>query len=111
MIPGKYIPSVERGVEEAAQKGVLVGFPLMDFEAEVFDGSYHAVDSSDIAFKVAGSMAFREVASRAGPQLLEPVVEITVTTPEDYMGDVMGDNLTAPWEGLRHGYQGWSALW
>ncbi len=90
-IPGKFIPSVERGVEEAAQKGVLAGFPLVDWEAEVYDGSYHTVDSSDIAFKVAGSMAFHDVANQAGPQLLEPMIEVTVTTPEEYMGDVMGD--------------------
>ena len=91
VIPGKFIPSVARGVEEAAQKGILAGYPLMDFEVEVYDGSYHSVDSSDIAFKVAGSMAFQKVASQAKPQLLEPVVEVTVVTPEEYMGDVMGD--------------------
>ncbi len=91
VIPTKYIPSVERGIEEAAQKGVLAGFPLVDYEVEVYDGSYHSVDSSDIAFKVAGSIAFQKVANDARPQLLEPMIEITVTTPEEFMGDVMGD--------------------
>ncbi len=91
VIPGKYVPSVDKGIREAAGKGLLAGFPLVDFEAECYDGSYHSVDSSDIAFKVAGSLAFREVASRAGPVLLEPIVEVEVSTPDEYMGDIMGD--------------------
>lgn len=91
VIPGKYVPSVDRGIQEAAGKGVLAGFPVVDFMAEVYDGSYHPVDSSDIAFKIAGSMAFHDVAREAGPKLLEPIMEVEVTTPEDFMGDVMGD--------------------
>ena len=91
VIPSKYVPSVDRGIQEAAQKGVVAGFPVMDFEAECYDGSYHSVDSSDIAFKVAGSLAFQNVAAKAKPTLLEPVVEVEVTTPDEYVGDIMGD--------------------
>ncbi len=91
VIPSKYLPSVERGIKEAASRGILAGYPLQDFQAECYDGSYHSVDSSDIAFKVAGSMALRNVAEKAGPVLLEPIIEVAVTTPDDYMGDIMGD--------------------
>lgn len=91
VIPSKYVPSVDRGIQEAAQKGIVAGFPVMDFEAECYDGSYHSVDSSDIAFKVAGSIAFQNVAAKAKPTLLEPVVEVEVTTPDEYVGDIMGD--------------------
>jgi elongation factor G len=91
VIPNKYIPSVDRGIQEAAERGVVAGFQLVDFAAECYDGSYHAVDSSDIAFKLAGSLAFRSVAEKCRPILLEPVVEVAVTTPDDYVGDVMGD--------------------
>ena len=91
VIPTKYVPSVDRGIQEAATQGVVAGYPLVDFEAECYDGSYHSVDSSDIAFKVAGSYAFRAVAEKAKPVLLEPIVEITVTVPDEYVGDVMGD--------------------
>jgi len=91
VIPGKYVPSVDRGIQEAAERGVVAGFPLVDFTAECYDGSYHSVDSSDIAFKLAGSIAFRSVAERCGPILLEPVVEVAVTTPDEYVGDIMGD--------------------
>jgi elongation factor G len=91
VIPGKYVPSVDKGIREAAGKGILAGFALVDFAAECYDGSYHSVDSSDIAFKVAGSLAFREVAARAGPVLLEPIIEVEVSTPDEYMGDIMGD--------------------
>ena len=91
VIPTKYIPSVDRGIREAAQNGVLAGFPVVDFAAECYDGSYHSVDSSDIAFKLAGSLAFRNVAVKCGPQLLEPIVEVSVTTPDEYVGDIMGD--------------------
>jgi len=90
-IPNKFIPSVDKGVQEAAQKGVVAGYPVVDFKAEVFDGSYHSVDSSDIAFKVAASMAFKGVAQEAGPILLEPIYEVEITVPEEYMGDVIGD--------------------
>jgi elongation factor G len=91
VIPGKYVPSVDRGIQEAAERGVVAGYPLVDFTAECFDGSYHSVDSSDIAFKLAGSSAFRSVAEKCGPILLEPIVEVGVTTPDEYVGDIMGD--------------------
>jgi elongation factor G len=91
VIPGKFIPSVDRGVQEAAGRGILAGFPVVDFQAEVYDGSYHAVDSSDIAFKIAGSIAFQEVAPKAGPVILEPIMDVVVTTPDEYVGEVLGD--------------------
>ncbi len=91
VIPGKFIPSVDKGIQEAAQRGVVAGYPVVDFQAEVYDGSHHSVDSSDIAFKVAGSLAFKSVAPQAGPILLEPVYEVEITVPNEYMGDVMGD--------------------
>jgi elongation factor G len=82
---------VGKGIVEAAEKGILAGFPVVDFSAEVYDGSYHSVDSSDIAFKLAGSIAFKNVARQAGPTLLEPIIEVSVTTPDEFMGDVTGD--------------------
>jgi elongation factor G len=91
VIPGKYVPSVDKGIREAAERGVVAGFPLVDFAAECYDGSYHSVDSSDIAFKLAGSLAFRNVAEKCRPILLEPVIEVAVTTPDEYVGDIMGD--------------------
>jgi elongation factor G len=91
VIPGKFIPSVDKGIQEAARRGVLAGFPLVDFVAECYDGSYHTVDSSDIAFQLAGGMAFRKVVEAARPKLLEPMIEISVTTPDEYVGDIMGD--------------------
>lgn len=91
VIPTKYIPSVDRGIQEAARRGVIAGFPMVDFSAECYDGSYHSVDSSDIAFKLAGSLAFRNVADKSRPVLLEPMVEVAVTTPDEYVGDIMGD--------------------
>jgi len=91
VIPTKFLPSVDRGIKEAATRGVLAGFPLVDFAAECYDGSYHAVDSSDIAFKLAGSQAFRNVAQGARPVLLEPIIEVKVTAPDHYVGDIMGD--------------------
>ena len=90
-IPSKYIPSVEKGIVEAAQKGVLAGYPMVDFRVTLYDGSFHAVDSSDMAFKIAGSMAFQKVAREAKPYLLEPILNIQVTIPDEYLGDVMGD--------------------
>ena len=91
VIPGKFIPSVDRGIQDSAARGVLAGFPLVDFEAECYDGSYHTVDSSDVAFQVAGSMAFRSAAKEASPVILEPVMDVEITTPEEFMGEIMGD--------------------
>jgi elongation factor G len=91
VIPGRFVPSVDRGIRDAAGKGILAGYPTVDFRAECYDGSYHAVDSSDIAFQVAGSMAFHKAAEEARPVLLEPIMEVEVTTPEGFMGDVMAD--------------------
>ena len=91
VIPGKFIPSVDKGIQEAAQRGILAGFPLVDFVAECYDGSYHTVDSSDIAFQLAGGLAFHKVVPEARPVILEPILEVAVTTPDDYVGDIMGD--------------------
>ena len=93
-IPREYIPAVENGVREAMENGVLAGYPLLDIEVTLVDGSFHPVDSSEIAFKIAGSMAFREAAKKARPVLLEPVMDMEVVCPADFLGDVMGD-LTA----------------
>ncbi|MFC0040363.1 elongation factor G [Actinomadura rayongensis] len=90
-IPREYIPSVDAGCQEAAEFGVLAGYPLVGVKVTLLDGAYHEVDSSEMAFKVAGSMAFKEAARRAGPTLLEPMMAVEVTTPEDNMGDVIGD--------------------
>jgi len=90
-IPRQYIPAVEKGIVESAQRGVLAGFPCVDFKATVDDGSYHAVDSSEMAFKIAGSLAFRKAAEQADPVLLEPVMKVTVIAPDEFMGDIMGD--------------------
>ena len=90
-IPLEYIGSVEAGVKEAMETGVLAGFPMVDIKVVVFDGSYHDVDSSEMAFKIAGSMGFKEGARKADPVLLEPYVKVEVVVPEDYMGDVIGD--------------------
>jgi elongation factor G len=91
VIPKTYIPAVEKGVVEASQKGVLAGFLCVDFKVTLDDGSFHAVDSSEMAFKIAGSLAFKKAAEQAHPVLLEPVMNVTITTPEDFMGDIMGD--------------------
>ena len=90
-IPGKYIPAVDKGIQEASARGVVAGFPMVDFEAECYFGSYHSVDSSEMAFKIAGSTAFQKAAEAANPVLLEPVMEVKVVTPEDFVGDVIGD--------------------
>jgi elongation factor G len=91
VIPSKFIPAVDKGIQEASARGVLAGFPLVDFRVELYDGSYHSVDSSEQAFKMAGILAFRNVAQKCRPVLLEPLDEIRVTTPDAYLGDVMGD--------------------
>jgi len=90
-IPREYIPSVDQGIQEAMESGVVAGYPMVDIRATLTDGSYHEVDSSEIAFKIAGQMAFREGARKADPALLEPVMEFEILTPEEFMGEVMGD--------------------
>jgi elongation factor G len=90
-IPREYIPSVDLGIQEAMESGVLAGYPVVDIRVELVEGSYHDVDSSEMAFKIAGSMAFKSAMQRAKPKLLEPVMAVEVVTPEDYLGDVMGD--------------------
>jgi elongation factor G len=90
-IPKEYIPSVDAGIQDAMTAGVLAGYPTVDVRATLTDGKYHDVDSSEMAFKIAGTMAFKEAARRAKPVLLEPIMSVEVVTPEDYMGDVMGD--------------------
>jgi elongation factor G len=90
-IPREFIPSVDLGIQEAMESGILAGYPVVDVRVELVDGSYHEVDSSEMAFKVAGSMAFKAAMERAQPKLLEPVMAVEVVTPEDYLGDVMGD--------------------
>ncbi|MBE5935788.1 MAG: elongation factor G [Lachnospiraceae bacterium] len=90
-IPKEYIPAVGEGIEEASKSGILGGFPVLGIKATVYDGSYHEVDSNEMAFKIAGSMAFKDAMSKAGAVLLEPIMRVEVTTPEDYMGDVIGD--------------------
>jgi elongation factor G len=90
-IPREYIPSVDAGCQEAAEFGVLAGFPMVDVKVTLTDGAYHEVDSSELAFKIAGSMAFKKAAALANPVLLEPMMSVEVTTPEDYMGEVIGD--------------------
>jgi elongation factor G len=90
-IPKEYIPAVDAGIQEALTSGVLAGYPTVDVRVTLVDGSYHDVDSSEMAYKIAGSMAVKEAAKRGSPVLLEPVMAVEVVTPEDYMGDVIGD--------------------
>ena len=90
-IPKEFIPSIEKGVKEAMEKGVLLGYPLVDMKVTLYDGSYHDVDSSDLAFKIAGSMALQEGSKKASLELLEPIMKLEVTVPEDYMGTIIGD--------------------
>ncbi|MFC3095160.1 elongation factor G [Alteromonas sediminis] len=91
VVPREYIPAVDKGIQEQMQNGVLAGYPVLDVKVTLFDGSYHDVDSSEMAFKIAGSMGFKKGASEANPVLLEPTMKVEVTTPEDWMGDVVGD--------------------
>jgi len=91
VVPKEYIPAVQQGIEEAMQNGVLAGYPVVDLRATLFDGSYHDVDSSEMAFKIAASMALKEAAKKCNPVLLEPIMKVEVVVPEEYMGDVMGD--------------------
>jgi elongation factor G len=91
VIPKEYIPAVDKGIQEAMRNGILAGFPVVDVKVTLYDGSYHEVDSSEMAFKIAGSMAFKEACAKAKPKLLEPIMKVEVVTPEENMGDVMGD--------------------
>jgi elongation factor G len=91
VIPREYIPAVDKGVQEQMENGVIGGYPVVDVKVTLYDGSYHDVDSSEMAFKIAGSMGFREGATKASPVLLEPIMKVEVVTPEEYLGDVMGD--------------------
>ena len=90
-IPKEYIPAVGEGIEEAMKSGILGGFPVVGIHANVYDGSYHEVDSSEMAFHIAGSLAFKDAMAKAAPVLLEPIMKVEVTMPEEYMGDVIGD--------------------
>jgi len=91
VVPKEYIPAVDKGVQEQLKSGVLAGYPMLDVKVSIFDGSYHDVDSNEMAFKIAGSMCFREGARKASPVLLEPIMKVEIATPEEYMGDVVGD--------------------
>jgi elongation factor G len=89
-IPGEYIPAVEKGLRESMHRGVLAGFPIVEISIELYDGSYHDVDSSEIAFKIAASMAFSEAAQKAKPVILEPIMRVEVVIPEQFLGDITG---------------------
>ncbi len=89
-IPKEYIPAVEKGVREAAEGGVLAGYPVTDIKVRLYDGSFHEVDSNEMAFKMAGSMAFKEGMQKAGPVLLEPIMKVEVIVPEEFLGDIIG---------------------
>ena len=91
VVPREYIPAVDKGIREAMDTGVLAGYPVVDFKVSLIDGSYHEVDSSEMAFKIAGSMGFKEGCAKAGPVLLEPIMSVEVVVPEEYMGEVIGD--------------------
>lgn len=90
-IPADYIPSVAKGIKEALENGVLAGYPMVDIKVELYDGSYHEIDSSDLAFRIAGSIAFQDAARKADPAILEPIMDIEIVVPEEYMGDIIGD--------------------
>ena len=91
VVPREYVPAVDQGIREASQAGVIGGYPTINFKARIVDGSYHDVDSNEMAFKVAGSMAFKNAMAKADPVILEPMMKVEVIVPEDYMGDVIGD--------------------
>jgi len=91
IMPKEYIPAIDQGIQEQMKNGILGGYPVVDVKVSLFNGSYHDVDSNEMAFKIAGSMAFRDGSKLAKPVLLEPVMKVEVVTPEDYMGDVVGD--------------------
>jgi len=108
VVPREFIPSVGKGIEESLSNGVVAGFPLIGVRATLYDGSFHEVDSSEMAFRIAGSMALREGAARADPVILEPVMKVEVVTPEEYMGDVVGDlnRRRGVVQGMEDGYGG-----
>ena len=106
VIPKEYIPAVDAGIQDAMQSGVLAGFPAVDMRATLVYGSYHDVDSSEMAFKIAASMCFKEACRRASPVLLEPIMAVEVVTPDDYLGDVIGDLASAAGPRRRHGPEG-----
>jgi elongation factor G len=91
VVPREYIPAVDKGIREATENGVMAGYPVVDVKITLIDGSYHEVDSSEMAFKIAGSMGFKEGCAKAGPVLLEPIMSVEVVVPEEYMGEVIGD--------------------
>jgi elongation factor G len=91
VIPKEFIPAVEKGIEEAMQSGIVAGYPMVDIKVSLMDGSYHEVDSSEMAFKIAGSMAFKEACAKAKARLLEPIFDVEVVVPDEYMGDIIGD--------------------
>jgi elongation factor G len=91
VIPKEYIPAVQAGVVEAMQHGIVAGYPVVDVKVSVYDGSYHEVDSSELAFKIAASMAFKDIAKKADPGILEPIMNVEVVVPNEYMGEVIGD--------------------
>jgi elongation factor G len=90
-VPKEYVPGVQKGIESAKENGLLAGFPVIDFKATLYDGNYHDVDSSVLAFEIAARAAFRELRERGSPKLLEPIMKVEVVTPDDYMGDCIGD--------------------
>ena len=90
-VPREYIPAVDKGIQEAVQTGVIAGYPIVDVKVTIFDGSYHDVDSNEMAFKIAGSIGFKEGFRKAKPVLLEPIMKVEVVVPEDYYGDIVGD--------------------
>lgn len=91
VVPKEYIPAIEKGVREQMENGIIAGYPVVDIRVAIFNGSYHDVDSSEMAFKIAGSICFKEGAAKANPVLLEPIMKVEVITPEEYMGDIVGD--------------------
>ena len=91
VVPKEYIQPTNKGIEDATKKGVIAGYPVVDVHVTLYDGSFHEVDSSEMAFQIAGSMAFQDGVKKAGPVILEPIMKVEVLTPEDFMGDVMGD--------------------
>jgi len=106
-VPREYIPAVEKGVREAADSGVLAGYPVTDLKVALFDGSFHEVDSNEMAFKMAASMAFKEAVHKGAPVLLEPAMRVEVVVPEEFLGDVMGQDQQPPRQHPGHGSSTW----